>query len=263
MPVVLPGTASPVVAPTRYVPFPYDFEVRWAPEGSFPQTSLVLAFGQTAVPLPFQVWNTTLDRQQDVLLVEDNPDLRNGRWDPGDLVVLVDGVTPGATPTQAGGNWRAGWAFRLLPPDAGVAPRAPAPGAVLAFSPTKPFATGDYIDFSFTAPAFDAAAARETMREVYVVPNPYVATSTFEPANPYVVGAASAGSCLWACRPSARSGSTRSPATSSRRSPTTRPSTTGRSPGIWSPATAWTSPTASTSSTSTRRASASPSGASP
>ena len=188
VPVVLPGTASPVVAASRYVPFPYDVEVRWAPAGTSPQTSLVLAFGQRAVPLPFQVWNTTLDRQQDVILVEDNPDLRNGQWDPGDLVILVDGVTPGATPTQAGGMWRAGWAVRLLPPDAGTAARAPAPGAVLAFGPSKPFATGDYIDFSFSAPAFDAAAARDAMRQAYVVPNPYVATSLFEPANPYLVG---------------------------------------------------------------------------
>ena len=40
------------------------------------ETSLVLAFGQRASPLPFQVWNPTLDRQQDVILVEDVPDLR-------------------------------------------------------------------------------------------------------------------------------------------------------------------------------------------
>ncbi len=188
VPVVRPGTTSPVVAPGRYVPFPYNFEIRWAPAGTFPQTSLVLAFGQRATPLPFEVWNTTLNRRQDVLLIEDNPDLRNQQWDPGDLIIFVDGLTPGATPTQAGGAWRAGWAVRLLPPDAGTAPRAPAPGAVLSIRPTKPFATGDRIDFAFTAPSFDAAAAREQLGDVYVVPNPYVATSLFEPANPYLVG---------------------------------------------------------------------------
>ena len=188
VPIVTPGTVTAAVSPARYVPFPYDFEVRFAEPGATAQTSLVLAFGQTAVGLPFQVTNVTLGRQQDVILVEDNPDLRNGRWDPGDLVVLVDGVTPGATPTQAGGNWRAGWAFRLLPPDAGIEPRGPAPGAVLSFGPTRPFATGDHVDFQFTAPAFDAVVAEEELGEVYVVPNPYVATSSFEPANPYLVG---------------------------------------------------------------------------
>ena len=188
VPIVTPGTVTAAVAPSRYVPFPYDFEVRFAEPGATAQTSLVLAFGQTAVGLPFQVFNVTLGRQQDVILVEDNPDLRNGRWDPGDLVVLVDGVTPGATPTQAGGNWRAGWAFRLLPPDAGIEPRGPAPGAVLSFGPTRPFATGDHVDFQFTAPEFDAVVAKEELDEVYVVPNPYVATSSFEPANPYLVG---------------------------------------------------------------------------
>ncbi|HEX9951813.1 MAG TPA: hypothetical protein VGB53_08600 [Rubricoccaceae bacterium] len=187
VPVVLPGTASPIVAPSRYVPFPYDFEIRWAPAGTTPQTSLSLAFGQIPVALPFEVYNTTLGRRQEVLLIEDNPDLRNQRWDPGDLIILVDGVTPGTTPTP-GANWRAGWAIRLLPPDAGVPLRAPAPGAVLSFGPTKPFATGDYVEFAFTAPGFDAETARAGLGEVYVVPNPYVATSLFEAANPYLVG---------------------------------------------------------------------------
>ena len=188
IPVVSPATVTPAVSATRFIPFPYEFEVRFATPGQTPQSSLVLAFGQRAVALPFEVYNTTLGRRQDVILIEDNPDLRNQRWDPGDLVVLVDGVTPGATPTQAGGNWRAGWAFRLLPPDAGVAARPPSGGAVLSFAPTRPFATGDYVDFSFTAPAFDADLAREEIGDVYVVPNPYVATSLFEPANPYLVG---------------------------------------------------------------------------
>lgn len=187
VPSVQPATVSPAVTAARFIPFPYDFEVRWAPAGTFPQSSLVLAFGQTAVPLPFQVWNTTLDRQQDVILIED-PASRNQQWDPEDLVILVDGVQPGETPTQAGGAWRAGWAVRLLPPDPGVTPVAPSPGAVLAFGPTRPFATGDAVEFSFTAAGFDAAAAEEALDDVYVVPNPYVATSLFEPANPYLVG---------------------------------------------------------------------------
>ena len=126
VPIVEPGTVSAVVSPTRYVPYPYDYEIRFADEPV--DTSLVLAFGQRAIPLPFEVYNTTLGRKQSVILVEDNPDLQNQRWDPGDLVIFVDGVTPGATPMQAGGQWTAGWSFRLLPPDAGTPVRAPAAG---------------------------------------------------------------------------------------------------------------------------------------
>jgi hypothetical protein len=187
-----PGTVSAVVTPARYVPFPYDFEVRFAEAGQVAQTSRVLAFGQQAFPLPFQVWNRTLDRQQEVILVEDVDSLRNGQYDHGDLIVLVDGETPGAEPQQAGGRWRAGWAIRIRPPDPvaepGVVPVPPQPGAVLRFDTVKPFATGDRVAFAFTPPAFDEAAAADALDDVYVVPNPYVATSRFEPANPYLVG---------------------------------------------------------------------------
>ena len=187
-----PGTVSAVVTPARYVPFPYDFEVRFAEAGQFPQTSRQLAFGQAAIPLPFEVWNRTFDRRQEVILVEDVDSLRNGEYDHGDLIILVDGETPGAEPVLQGGRWRAGWALRIRPPDPvaepGVVPVPPQAGAVLRFSPTKPFATGDRVSFAFTPPAFDAAQAASAMDDVYVVPNPYVATSRFEPSNPYLVG---------------------------------------------------------------------------
>ncbi len=190
IPLVRPGTVSPVVSEARYVPFPYDFEVRFA--DTFVDTSLVLAFGQRAVPLPFQVYNLTLDRPQRVILIEDVDSLRNQAYDHGDLVILVDGVAPGEPPVQAGGLWRAGWALRIVPPDPiadpGVEPVPPAPGAVLRFGPSKPFATGDVVDFAFTAARFDAERAALALDSVYVVPNPYVATSVFEPSNPYLVG---------------------------------------------------------------------------
>ena len=50
------------------------------------------------------------------------------------------------------------------------------------------FATGDRIRFGFTAPSVDVAAARTALGDVYVVPNPYVASSAFEPSNPYLNG---------------------------------------------------------------------------
>jgi hypothetical protein len=186
IPVVLPAIVSPAVAVARYVPFPYDFEVRFA--DAIVDTSLVLTLGGRAIPLPFQVWNTTFDRPQDVMLIEDVDSLRNQAYDHGDLIIFVDGETPGALPILQGGRWRGGWALRLLPPDPGVPVEGPHPGAVLRIPTTKPFATGDRLAFSFTAPAFDADAAAEQLDDVYVVPNPYVAASTFEPANPYLVG---------------------------------------------------------------------------
>ncbi len=125
VPVVTPGTVTPAVTAARFVPYPYDFEVRFAAPGSAAQTSLSLAFGQQTTALPFEVYNTTLGRRQEVIWIEDDPDLRNGTWDPGDLIVLVDGLTPGTEPLRAGGAWTAGWAFRLLPPTPASPSRPP------------------------------------------------------------------------------------------------------------------------------------------
>jgi hypothetical protein len=188
--VVNPGTVSAVVPEARFVPFPYDFELRFSDTPV--DTSLVLAFGQQAIPIPFSIYNRTLDRAQDVILVEDDADLRNGAYDHGDLIILVDGLTPTSEPVLQGGAWTGGWAIRFVPPDPagepGVEPVPPSSSAVLRFGPSKPFATGDHLDLAFKAGQFDAETASRELDDIYVVPNPYVATSTFEPANPYLVG---------------------------------------------------------------------------
>ncbi len=190
LPVVRPATITAAVPATRFVPLPFDFEVRMS--SAVADTSLRLAFGQQAMPLPFYVQNLTEGRQQPVMIIEDVDSLRNGRYDHGDLIVLVDGVAPGQAPVLAGGAWRGAWAVRFFPPDPvidpGVPDVPPSPDAVLRFETERPFATGDRVAFSFTAAGFDPDKARTAMDSIYVVPNPYVATSTFEPANPYLVG---------------------------------------------------------------------------
>ncbi|ARA94156.1 hypothetical protein AWN76_014005 [Rhodothermaceae bacterium RA] len=189
-PVVTPGTVSAVVSPERFVPFPADYAVHLT--GAPADTSLRLAFGLREMPLPFYVENRTTGERQPVIVVEDVDSLRNGQYDHGDLVVLVAGEAPGLEPQFQGGRWRAGWAFRLVPPDPlideGVPVVPPAPGTVLSFRTAKPFQTGDRVTFAFSPATFDAEKARDDLDDIYVVPNPYVATSRFEPANPYLVG---------------------------------------------------------------------------
>ena len=188
--VVRPATSTAAVPAARFAPLPFDFEVRLTAAPA--DTSLRLAFGQVAMPLPFYVQNVTENRKQPVMIIEDVDSLRNGRYDHGDLIVLVDGVAPGQKPVLAGGAWRGAWAVRLTPPDSlldpGVPVVPPPAGSVLSFETDRPFATGDRVAFSFTAAGFDARKARTALDSIYVVPNPYVATSTFEPANPYLVG---------------------------------------------------------------------------
>lgn len=183
-------TVTAAISAARYVPFAADFEVRFSDAPA--DTSLRLAFGQSEIPLPFYVQNLTENRRQDVIIVEDVDSLRNTRYDPGDLIVLVDGETPGTRPQLQGGRWKAGWAIRIAPPDPvrePAVPRvAPPPGSALRFRTERPFATGDRLAFTFNAASLDEAVARRQLDSVYVVPNPYVGASAFEPSNPYLNG---------------------------------------------------------------------------
>lgn len=188
-PAVRPASVSAAVA-SRFTALPADFEVHFT--GALADTSLRLAFGMLEIPTPFYIQNLTTGKRQDFVILEEDATLRNGQYDHGDLIVLVTGETPDAEPELAGGRWRATWAIRLLAPDPqldpGVPVEPPAPGATLLFRTTKPFQTGDRVTFEATPPAFEQAEAVRALDDIIVVPNPYVATSTFEPPNTFRAG---------------------------------------------------------------------------
>jgi len=188
--IVQPASTSSVVGTARYVPLPADFEVHFTE--TFADTSLRLALGMRQIPTPFYIENLTTGERQPFIIVEDRPELQNGRYDHGDLIILVMGETPDSEPQMQGGRWRASWAIRFLPPDPVAEPdkpdRPPRPGTSFRFRTIKPFQTGDRIRFTIRPPAFDASKARHDLRNIYVVPNPYVATSKFEPSSVYRIG---------------------------------------------------------------------------
>jgi hypothetical protein len=188
-PAVRPASVSAAVA-SRFTARPVDIEVHFT--DAIADTSLRLAFGMLEIPTPFYIENLTTGKRQDFVIIEDDASLRNGQYDHGDLIVLVTGETPDAEPELAGGRWRANWAIRLLAPDPqldpGVPVVPPAPGATLLFRTTKPFQTGDRVTFEATPPSFEQAEAVRGLDDIIVVPNPYVATSTFEPPNTFRAG---------------------------------------------------------------------------
>jgi hypothetical protein len=57
---------------------------------------------------------------------------------------------------------------------------APTAGNRFEVVQRKPFKGGDYFDFSIAAPSIDTVAAKAAMRNIKVVPNPYLAASAFE-----------------------------------------------------------------------------------
>ncbi len=189
MPSVRPASAIPLVV-NRFIPVPSDYEVRFT--DTIADTSLVLGFGMLPIPTPFYVDNVTTGEREHFVVIEDDPDLRNGQYDHGELVILAIGLEPGLAPVRANGAWRASWVFRVAPPDTtllpGISITPPAAGSTLRFRTTKPFQTGDRVSFDVTPSSFSEQDALNDLDNIYVVPNPYVATSAFEPPNTFRAG---------------------------------------------------------------------------
>ncbi|GMQ81892.1 MAG: hypothetical protein BMS9Abin05_1329 [Rhodothermia bacterium] len=189
LPAVRAASTSPAVA-SRYVPLPADFEIHFT--DAVADTSLRLAFGMLEIPVPFFIENLTTGRRQPFVILEDINELRDGSYDHGELIVIVSGETPDSEPLFAGGAWRSNWTIRLIPPDPQLEPDTPiippAPGTSLRFRTSKPFQTGDIVTFALQPASFSKEKAIIDMDEIFVVPNPYVATSTFEPSNAFRAG---------------------------------------------------------------------------
>jgi hypothetical protein len=186
--VVRPASRVPLVQ-QRFIALPDDYTIHFT-EG-ISDTSSVLGFGMLAIPTPFYIENTAGERQPFVL-IEENPDLRNGQYDHGERIILALGVEPGLPPVRAGGAWRVSWSIEIVPPDPVLEPDIPvvppAAGSRLEFETSKPFQTGDRVSFRTVPGYLNEAGVEDDMSDIFVVPNPYVATSEFEPPNVYRAG---------------------------------------------------------------------------
>ncbi len=147
---------------------PFDYELRWvSPDDSLYNPPRVFGFLREAIPV-FAV-NTTTNELVDLLISDRND---NGTFDAGDDLILNE--RPGGSGTR-----RFRYRIRFLAPEGNSVP--PGPGSVLRIRVTRPFATGDFFQFTLRRSAIDEDQARNELDRIAVVPNPYVGTSAFEP----------------------------------------------------------------------------------
>ncbi|MFB3130897.1 MAG: hypothetical protein ACE10K_00090, partial [Rhodothermales bacterium] len=143
------------------VPQPFDYEIRFAdsPIGNSFSNDL---------PIPFEVFNLTKANQPiDVFAPDIN---RNGAWDANEQIIFLEMID---------GTLTATWEVRFVD-----ASRAPGNGEVFFVRTRKPFAAEDVFSFRTVAATTEAALVEQELNDIYVVPNPYVATTVFEPRNP-------------------------------------------------------------------------------
>jgi len=152
-----------------------DLEVRFA--DSIVDTS-ISGLGGRRTPVNFQVWDITNDARMEFRF---NDRDRDGAVSIGDeirpIVLDEDGVQLSV------------WDIRLgSPDDPNVAPVAPSAGDLIRVQVAKPFRRTDVFQFRTVEQRVDNEIARGVLGDIYVVPNPYIATSTIEPSNNFRIG---------------------------------------------------------------------------
>ena len=103
---------------------------------------------------------------------------RNGRWDPGDNIFILENVTDPDDAPPAKTTWQI---LSEVITDSTILP--PQPGDKYYLGTFKPFVDGDLFTFTTTAAKENKAMAKSNLDDIRVVPNPYVATNVLEPKN--------------------------------------------------------------------------------
>ncbi len=153
-----------------------DWEIRWndtdtLADGSWKYADTVnTLIGRFA--MPFQIYNITANAPATFVIDELVPGKRNNRrWDWGEGIVLQpQGATNAATSYEVILSIDKSASVRKLPKN----------GDVYQIKTKKPFEAGDTFVFQTKKAQVSDQIVRESLNDIYVVPNPYVAYSISE-----------------------------------------------------------------------------------
>ena len=159
--------------------YPADYEVTFTAKGqgdlSFPSSSFS---GPQQSNIIIKNLTENIDHVQFIF-----EDVNNNQvFDAGDAIFIVCGDSAGKPATDFSSAKKA-WSMTLAM-DTTIAAskqRAPQAGDVYRISTLKPFRTGEYFEFTTTAPSLNIQQAKYDIKKVSVVPNPYVGAASWEP----------------------------------------------------------------------------------
>ena len=146
--------------------YPADYEVRWFDTA----VSSNYRPGYEYVKANFEVWETTrgfLEKQIPFLIVENIS--TDSLWNPGERIILLRDST---TSSYA-------WELTFYEPADGDTV-SPIEGDVFSIFTNRTF-VDDIFTFSTTSAKEQSTVEKANMKEIYVVPNPYVVSSSIEP----------------------------------------------------------------------------------
>jgi hypothetical protein len=167
---------------TRRVNYPADFEISFMGQGqgdmSFPQDNF-------SSPISSNITIRNLTENTDHVQFIFRDENGNRLFDAGDAIFIVYGDSAGKPATGLSSAARKSWSVTFVKdttiPDAQQ--RLPQPGDVYRISTRKPFRTGEFYSFTIRGPGFDVQKAEQGLKDIAVVPNPYVGAASWEPAS--------------------------------------------------------------------------------
>ena len=170
----------------NYIPLPYDFEIRVEDEVGVdtsisPYPPLIPIY-----PLNFTTWNVTDPDNAEQMKVqfhydvhhttlENNPEIIGQLWDSTRVIITIP-------PKDSTSSYKLSWSLRFFknPFDSLNAVIPPSLGDVYKFRTTRNPSRDDVYRFTVEGGEWIEEQAREEMKNIYVVPDPYVVASSFE-----------------------------------------------------------------------------------
>jgi hypothetical protein len=141
----------------------------------------------TAIPVNFKIINTLTNQRVKFALWDRDKTGGAGKFTyrtvaQADNIIILNPYAPGSDSLIA--SWQIEFSTTAMAPDTNM----PGPGDTLYLNLDRPFLSHDTFEFTMVAPFVDQQLAKTDLDKIRVVPNPYVATNTWEPVNTYSTG---------------------------------------------------------------------------
>ena len=168
--------------------YPADFEIRW--EGGLGDSIATDAL--TGVVAPFYVWNVTEDKEAHFVIIESDHD---GIWDINEPIILLYGDSGLNTCYQVDFTVDSIAVDTVFINDTtwvldttDVAVENVEAGDIIGIYTSKPFTAQDRYSFTTHLSTVDIQRAKQDLKNIAVVPNPYVVTASWEPQHLFASG---------------------------------------------------------------------------
>lgn len=162
----------------KSIAFPADYEIEFGELG-IDTAVFITAPKVPDCPVPFTIRNVTDNVKANFVVLDQD---ESGDWSSGDYIYIVKSNDPSDIKSTY-------WMITLTaPPDTVATPIHPEIGDMAFIHTTKPFRTGDIITFKTKAASVDKKRAKSELDDIAAVPDPYVATASWEPKHFYSTG---------------------------------------------------------------------------